>query len=530
MENVRPVVAIASSRDGALGALSAPLDAELTSEQVDAVVRRALDLDTSPGALRKGIGSNDWVVIKPNIVTSRSNMKCSYWKDGTPHRGQNTDLRAIKSLIGYLIERCRPKRITIAEGGAEWRKLGAPDAPPDQTEDGWTVHWPEYDGLSYEDIVSEYGRAYPVDIVDLNEDEYRWMPVPDPRGSGLRALQRMDQVPQDPERYGRAAFVAGTGTERAAYPIARTVLECDKLISAPAMKTHHCAATLSLKNYMGILPARAGRGKGEAHRGSVQRGFVDLFAYHPADYALIEGFWSTEGNGPQWGDDLRHNIVIASADSVAADSVGLQVMGFNPWDVDFLHYAAAKGFGVWRPDGIEVVGTSIERVRRKFVRASGRLGVGFVSRGNRNWLVRPGSDGTWAALHSEERYIDLGAQLGDREAFGWAAVEVRSGRDQAGQLWASSDGPMQVWLNEERVLAMAPEAGYRLGEQRVDISLRKGVNTLLLRAERDGDGFGFTALLCDEEGNGLYDIEYALPETERLPLLRDKCSGISVTG
>jgi len=173
----------------------------------------------------------------------------------------------VKSLIGYLIERCRPRRITVAEGGAEWRKLGAPDARPDQREDGWTVHWPEYDGLSYEDIVAEYGRTYPVDIVDLNEDTYWWMPVPDPMNSGLRALQWMDQASQDPERYGRAAFVPGTGMKRAAYPIVRTILECDRLISVPAMKTHHCAATLSLKNYMGILPARgAGQGRGPSRK------------------------------------------------------------------------------------------------------------------------------------------------------------------------------------------------------------------------------------------------------------------------
>jgi len=512
MEDIRPIVTIASSRDEALGSLAAPLDAELSYEQVDAVVRRALDLDTSPGALRNGIGSGDWVVIKPNMVTSRSNPKCSYWRDGIPHRGQNTDLRVVKSLIGYLIERCRPRRITVAEGGAEWRKLGAPDARPDQREDGWTVHWPEYDGLSYEDIVAEYGRTYPVDIVDLNEDTYWWMPVPDPMNSGLRALQWMDQASQDPERYGRAAFVPGTGMKRAAYPIVRTILECDRLISVPAMKTHHCAATLSLKNYMGILPARAGRGKGEAHRGSVQKGFVDLFAYHPADYALIEGFWSTEGNGPQWGDDLRHNIVIGGANAVAADSVGLQVMGFNPWDVDYLHYAAAKGFGVWRPDRIEVAGTPIEQVHRKFARASGRIGVAFVSRGNRDWLVRPGSDGIWSAHESEERRVDLDMCFENGEASGWAAVQVRSTRDQAGQLWGSSDGPMRVWLNGEPVLDMAPAAGYRLGEHKVDIALRRGLNALLLRVERGKDGFGFTALLCDEEGNGLYDIEYALPE------------------
>ena len=59
MKDIRPVVAIGSSQDEALGSLSAPLDAELSYEQVDAVVRRALDLDRSPGALRNSIGTSD---------------------------------------------------------------------------------------------------------------------------------------------------------------------------------------------------------------------------------------------------------------------------------------------------------------------------------------------------------------------------------------------------------------------------------------------------------------------------------------
>ena len=64
-----PTVVIASSRDEELAEMRAPLDADLSYEQVDAVVRRALDLDSSPKALRRIISETDWVVIKPNMVT-----------------------------------------------------------------------------------------------------------------------------------------------------------------------------------------------------------------------------------------------------------------------------------------------------------------------------------------------------------------------------------------------------------------------------------------------------------------------------
>ena len=511
----RSTVTIASSRDKELGNLAASLDADLSYEQIDAVVRHALDLDYSPGALRHSISESDWVVIKPNMVTSRSNPRCSYWHSGIPHPGQVTDLRVIKSLIGYLIEHCHPGRITIAEGGAEWRKNGEPGTDPNQSEDGWTVRWPEFDNLSYVDIVNAYNGMHPglVDIVDLNYDAIRFEPVPDPRGSGIGALQRVGAEWRRPEGFGRGAYVPGTGTPREGYYIPETILKCDKLISVPAMKTHTCATTLVMKNYIGILPTHPSGlvRKGDVHRGDLKKGFVDLFSYHPADYSVIEGFWSTEGNGPQWGDNIRHNVVVASADPVAADAVGSAVMGFNPMDIDYLYYAAQKGFGTFNLAEIDIVGNTIEDAKRKFKRAVGRRGVGFAARGNRAWLVKGYADPEAQVFESEERYIDLARHFGNREVRSAVArVNVYSEHAQKGKLWASADGKMSVELNGTQVLRKETESGHIFAEHQIDIELNEGVNHLAVYLERGQSGFGFTALLCDELGDGLFHIEYAV--------------------
>ncbi|MFC1715554.1 DUF362 domain-containing protein [Candidatus Poribacteria bacterium] len=503
-----PTVVIASSKDEELGDLSASLDADLNYEQIDAVVRRALDLDTSPRALKHTIQGTDWVVIKPNIVTSRSNRDCQYWYGGIPHPGQITDLRVIKSLIGYLIENCRPRRITVAEGGAEWRKK-------EESEDGWTVHWPEFDNLSYADMVAEYNESYSgvVDIVDLNCDDIRFEPVPDPYNSGIGAMQRVGAEHRPAERFGREAYVPGTGTLREGYYIPETILTCDKIISVPAMKTHTCGTTLVMKNYIGIHPSHPSGvvRKGEIHRGSTQEGFIDLFSYHPADYSLIEGFWSTEGNGPQWGDNIRHNVVIATADPVAADAVGSAVMGFNPLDLDYLYYAAQKGFGIFDMSRMDIVGNSIEEVRRKFKRAAGRKGVGFAARGNRTWLVKADTDGEPRIFESEERYIDLARHFGDHEIHSATAwVDVCSEHAQSGKLWASADGKMQIELNGVQVLEKETEDGHQFAEYRIDIELKEGINRLTVHLERSQMGFGFTALLCEELGDGLFDILYSV--------------------
>ncbi len=521
----QPTVAIAASDDEALGRLRAPLDAHLTYEQVDGVVRRALDLDTSDSALKRSVSESDWVVIKPNIVTSRSNRACSYWYNGIAHPGQVTDLRVVKSLIGYLIEHCRPRRITIAEGGAEWRKTGTVGADADQTEDGWTVRWPEFGGLSYTEIVAACDALYQgvVDIVDLNCDDIRFLPVPDPHDSGVGALQRIGATARPPELYGREAYVPGTGTLREGYHIPETILTCDKLISVPAMKTHTCGTTLAMKNYIGILPYHPSGvvRKKDIHQGDTQKGFIDLFSYHPADYSLIEGFWSTEGNGPQWGENLRHNVVVATADPVAADAVGSSVMGFNPLDLDYLYYAARKGFGTFDLKRMRCAGRPIASVRRKFTRAAGRKAVAFAARGNRIWLIKGAEDSEWRLYRSEERYVDLGAALagnGTRSTNKAAArASVLSDRRQQGQLWASADGRLTVYLNGTPVVNEKAPGGHRFAEHRADITLEAGSNSLTVEVEGCAHGFGFTALLCNELGDGLDGISYNVEDDAGAP-------------
>lgn len=91
---------------------------------MDAIVRRALDLDQSGKSIRDVIEPEDWVLIKVNSVTNRgrtdqqSNNR-GFFFGGFEHPGQSTDLRVVKSVIAYQIEHVGPRKITIAEGGRE---------------------------------------------------------------------------------------------------------------------------------------------------------------------------------------------------------------------------------------------------------------------------------------------------------------------------------------------------------------------------------------------------------------------------
>ena len=73
-----PTVAVATSSDPELAAPAA-LNASLSFAQVDAIVRRALDLDKSERSIRAVIEPSDWVVVKVNIVTNKGNPTSAYY-------------------------------------------------------------------------------------------------------------------------------------------------------------------------------------------------------------------------------------------------------------------------------------------------------------------------------------------------------------------------------------------------------------------------------------------------------------------
>ena len=166
-----PTVAVATSSDSELAAPAA-LNASLSFAQVDAIVRRALDLDQSERSIRAVVEPSDWVVVKVNIVTNKGNPTSAYYHNGIEHPGQITDLRAVKSVINYLIEQVGPRRITIAEGGAESPRKGEPGFPTNAEEDGWSATYPEFGDLSYIKILEEFAAMRVSTVVDTSDLNY----------------------------------------------------------------------------------------------------------------------------------------------------------------------------------------------------------------------------------------------------------------------------------------------------------------------------------------------------------------------
>ena len=518
-----------------------PLDQELTYEQVDAVVKRAIHLDTSAENLAATIEPGDWVAIKVNIVTMplviNGKKQTNFWYSGRPHWGQATDLRVVKSVIDYLVnEEGDASRVTIVEGGAEWTRVGESGTDPAQTEDGWTVQWEKFDNLTYVDIVSEFDgtNGITVDIVDLNYDDWvgtdgvragNPLAVPDPNQMGIGGFQR----PED------------------GYYISKTLLDVDKLVNIPAMKTHDTpGVTLIHKNYVGTFMQRAygdrGNHKGKLHNfiagagsGQVVAGFIDLFSYRPTDYGIIEGFWGTEGKGPQWGKDVNHNVVIAGGDPIAADAVGASVMGFNPDDLWFLRYSAAKGFGIYDLDNIQVVGRSIDEVQRDYEKTPS---PNFWGWGNRQWLVNgPYEEDDLAIEHvsgeadlrplagqelsgiawtkvegvqiPHERHVVLPDELMANRSIAYAFTYIYSPEAQDGYLYLGGENGLKVWLNGQEIF-VKDKVVVDTSREKVAVSLQQGMNPVVVKVRNFYGHAGLSMVAGDEDGDTLPGVQYLL--------------------
>jgi uncharacterized protein (DUF362 family) len=81
---------------------------------------------------------------------------------------------------------------------------------------------------------------------------------------------------------------------------------------------------------------------------------------------LIDGFEGMEGGGPLTGSAVPVHVALASPDLLAADRVGLDVMGIPHHVVGYLQYAGQFGVGQYDIAKIEIRGEKPETVQRKF--------------------------------------------------------------------------------------------------------------------------------------------------------------------
>ncbi len=196
--------------------------------------------------------------------------------------------------------------------------------------------------------LKQLATAHParrIEYVDLSKDA--WLQAPAPRRTFARS------------------------NPQGVYALAKTVLECDRLISiAPLATSPVTGIAAAVANYWALAPRAvygANREKLLALGDAVDV-LTDLYLHHPADFAVVGGAMHRDEKGA-----VRHNIVIAGANAVPVDTIAAAVMGFQADKLPLLDRLEARGFGVAHPDSIWTRGNELEEAKRAFAKPAGYL-------------------------------------------------------------------------------------------------------------------------------------------------------------
>jgi uncharacterized protein (DUF362 family) len=256
------------------------------------------------------------VLIKPNVVSTTRQLAAAH-------------ADALRGILDYLSERFKGP-VVIAEGSAG------------NTRDG-------FENFKYTALAGEY-KAQKVSFVDFHEEgKYVLLPLLD---YDLHVVPvRLAARLFDPE-----TFVFG----------------------AAVLKTHNLAiVTLSVKNMVMGAPLHQSpkettrwNDKRRFHVGvrqSLYNMFLTAQKLQPNWGAtIIDGYEGMEGNGPGGGDPVPHRIAIASTDFLAADRVGAETMGVDANWLGWMKYSGEVGLGQTDLSKIDVRGTQLAGVQRKY--------------------------------------------------------------------------------------------------------------------------------------------------------------------
>jgi uncharacterized protein (DUF362 family) len=253
------------------------------------------------GQFPSGAIAGRTVIIKPNLVDSRP-----------ASTGTTTDPQVVRALVDLALE-AGAMSILVAEGA-----VGAQTVPFSQ--------------CGY-DFFSTYDSR--VQLLDFGTQPYGSAPVAG--GLALKSLY-VPSLILDPNVV---------------------------LISAGKLKTHNNAVvTASMKNLFNLpVPAKYGVAgmflkRQDLHYRGVDECIVDVNLVARAQFAVVDGMVGMQGAGPLLGEPVTMNLVIAGANQVAVDRVGLEIMQVSQNAVPHLTYAALRGLGPINLTNVSILGDS----------------------------------------------------------------------------------------------------------------------------------------------------------------------------
>ena len=134
-----------------------------------------------------------------------------------------------------------------------------------------------------------------------------------------------------------------------------------KLVTVPVLKTHgNTTITGAVKNQYGCIS------KGRlAYHEVIDKTLVDINRLFKPVFCIVDGTIGSEGNGPKEGNPRICNLLLASADNVAIDTISTRLMGIKE-EITHLRLNQEHGLGNQSLERIQLVGDSISNINLKF--------------------------------------------------------------------------------------------------------------------------------------------------------------------
>jgi uncharacterized protein (DUF362 family) len=159
---------------------------------------------------------------------------------------------------------------------------------------------------------------------------------------------------------------------REGFPIARLALDADYVVQTCCLKTHRFGGhfTLSLKNSVGLVaktvPGQSYNYMQELHSSPHQRLMIaEINAAYTPDLVVLDGVEAFVKGGPDRGERVQANVVLAGKDRVALDAVGVAILRYlgttaevsqgRVFEQAQIARAVELGLGAEGPDEIEIV-------------------------------------------------------------------------------------------------------------------------------------------------------------------------------
>ena len=517
-------VAVVRSDNSSLANPSS-ITSDLSQETIDQMVRRAINL---AGGFSSRIRSGMTVLIKPNLVEV----------DQQNGSGTNTDVRVVEAVVKLVDEIDHGKiLILVGDGSAK------PFTTYEKSIAGGKTPWPVL-----------YGSPDPAKDAGYHKMLARMIAA----GINIRISNLNGNSDTDPRSELKEVRLPGGGTaqpQKGSYMIHQDVLNADVFITVPVMKIHDTGITCALKNQIGLAPSTFyGFYKAtgvptdnyvnklthtdQAPLMWTDKEIVDLSTIAKIKYVVVDALMCLDVQKTTMSDrsnQVRMNLVLAGEDPVAVDNVCARVMSLNPDDVEHITLAERMGLGTNDNSKINIVGEQLSAVKKKF-RKKPTVPHQIWGQGNREWLIGSAFDAANVANPIDNEFIPGEANfipqagingwskstyfINDRidlktyfnssltQMASYAFSYFTSINDQDAELWIGSDDPIKVYINGILVYSFTGSRAYATSTTFLSeikkISLKKGLNTLLVKTIQNSGTYDFALNICEVEPNIYY--------------------------